>query len=106
MCSKAFGITPLNSGSDLTPATYRSMGNGPYPQLHHNIKMVAIVGGLCTEWYWERWRLAMIMFIYCSKGEGEVYIFTYKTNVCSFASISKLRSGFVWLDYFVPHHVN
>jgi len=45
-------------------------------QLHHNIKMAAIVRGLCTEWYWERWCLAMITFIYCSKGEGEVYILT------------------------------
>jgi len=36
--------------------------------------MAVIVGGLCTEWYWERWSLAMITFIYCSKGEGEVYI--------------------------------
>ena len=56
--------------------------------------MAAIVGGLCTEWYWERWRLVMITFIYYSKGESEVYILTYKTNEHSFASISKLRSGF------------
>jgi len=44
---------------------------GPYPQLCHNIKMAAIVGGLCTEWYRERWCLAMIMVIYCSKGESD-----------------------------------
>ena len=75
-------------------------------QLHHNIKMVAIVGGLCTEWYWERCHLAMMMFIYCSKGEGEVCILTYKTNAHSFASISKLRYGFAWLDYFVSRHAN
>jgi len=80
--------------------------NGPYPQWHHNIKMVVIVGGLCTEWYRERWRLAMITFIYCSKGEGGVYILTYKTNACSFVSIWKLRSGFAWLDYFRSHHAN
>ena len=54
----------------------------------------AIVGGLCTEWYWEKWRLVMITLIYYSKGESEVYILTYKTNAHSFASISKLRSGF------------
>ena len=35
--------------------------------------MAAIVWGLCTERYWDRWRLAMITFIYCSK---EVYILT------------------------------
>jgi len=36
--------------------------------------------GLYTEWYQERWHLAMIMFIYCSKGEGEAYTYllTYK----------------------------
>ena len=28
-------------------------------------------------------------------------IHTYKTNAHSFASISKLRSGFAWLDYFI-----
>jgi len=44
--------------------------------------------------------------MYCSKGEGEVYILTYKTNARSFASISKLRSSFTWLDYFALHHVN
>ena len=38
--------------------------------------MAAIVWGLCTEWYWDRWRLAMITFIYYSKGEGEEYILT------------------------------
>ena len=70
-------------------------------------KMAALVWGLCTEWYWDRWRLAMITFMYCSKGEGEVYILTYKTNAHSFASISKLRSGFAWLDYFASsHHAN
>jgi len=68
--------------------------------------MVAIVGGLCTEWYWERWRLAMITFIYCSKGEAEIYMPIYKTNASSFVSISKLRSGFAWLDYFRSHHAN
>ena len=68
--------------------------------------MGVIVGGLCTEWYWERWCLTMIMFIYCSKGEGEVYILTYKTNAHGFAFISKLRSGFAWLDYFTSHHAN
>jgi len=66
--------------------------------------MAAIVGGLFAEWYWERWCLAMITFIHCSKGEGEVYILTYKTNVPGFASISKFRSGFAWLDYFASHH--
>jgi len=30
-----------------------------------------------------------------------IYILTYKINVHSFASISKLRSGFAWLDYFM-----
>ena len=71
------------------------------------IKMAAIVWGLCTERYWDRWRLAMIMFIYCSKGEGEVYILIYKTNERSFASMSNLRSGFAWLDYFaLSHHAN
>jgi len=68
--------------------------------------MAAIVGGLCTEWYQERWCLAIITFMYCSKEEDEVYILTYKTNAHSFASISKLRSGFAWLDYFVSHHAN
>jgi len=48
----------------------------------------------------------MIAFIYCNKGEGEVYILTYKTNVFSFTSISKLKSGFGWLDYFPSHHTN
>ena len=38
--------------------------NGRYPQWRHKVKMVAIVGGLCTEWSWERWRLAMITFSY------------------------------------------
>jgi len=63
-------------------------------------------GGLCTEWYRKRWLLAMITFTYCSKEKGELYILTYKTNVCSFACISKLRSGFAWLDYFASHHGN
>jgi len=40
------------------------------------------------------------------QGEGEVYILTYKTNAWSFVSISKLRSGFTWLDYFGSHHTN
>ena len=40
------------------------------------------------------------------QGEGEVYILTYKTNAHSFVSISKLRSGFAWLDYFASHHAN
>jgi len=48
----------------------------------------------------------MITFIYCSKGEGEVHILTYKTNAYSFATILKLRSGFAWLDYFASHYVN
>jgi len=68
--------------------------------------MAAIVGGLYTEWYGERWRLAMITFIYCSKGGAEVYILTYKTNARSFVSISKFRSGFTRLDYFRSHHAN
>ena len=65
--------------------------NERYPQLRHKIKMASIVWGLCTEWYWDRWRLAMITFIYCSKGEGEVYILTYKTNARSFASLQSLN---------------
>jgi len=78
--------------------------NGPYPQLRHNI-MVTIVGAF-VQWYQERWRLAMITFIYCNKGEGEVYVLIYKKNVCSFVSISKLRSGFAKLDYFESHYTN
>jgi len=35
-----------------------------------------------------------------------VCILTYKTNACNFVSISKLRSAFAWLDYFVSHHAN
>ena len=34
--------------------------------------------------------------VYYSKGQGEAYILTYKTNVHSFVSKSKPRSGFVW----------
>ena len=41
-----------------------------------------------------------------SKGEGEVYILTYKTIAHSFASIAKLTSGFAWLDCFTSHHAN
>ena len=40
-----------------------------------------------------------------ARAKGEIYILTYKTNAGSFASISKLRSGFTWLDYFASHHV-
>jgi len=40
------------------------------------------------------------------QGEGEAYILTYKTNAHSFAFISKLKSGFTWLDYFASHHAN
>ena len=41
------------------------------------------------------------------KGQGEAYIFTYKIDAHSFISVSKLRSGFTWWDYFaLPHHAN
>ena len=43
--------------------------------------MAAIVGEFCTEWYWERCHLAMMMFIYCSKGEGDVYILTRQIHI-------------------------
>ena len=49
----------------------------------------------------------MLMFTYCSKGQGEACILTYKTNAHGFALIPKLKSGFVWWDYFAsPHHAN
>ena len=37
----------------------------------------------------------MLTFTYCSKGQGEAYILNYKTNTRGFASIPKLKSGFV-----------
>ena len=38
---------------------------------------------------------------YCSKGQGEAYILNYKANV---GGDSKLKSGFVWWDYFASSH--
>ena len=39
--------------------------------------------------------------------QGEAYVLSYKANVSSFVSLSKLRSGFAWCDYFtLPHHAN
>ena len=38
----------------------------------------------------------MLTFAYCSKGQGEAYILNFKTNVHGFASIPKLKSGFIW----------
>ena len=40
--------------------------------------------------YWERWRFAILTFTYCSKGQGEAYILTYKTNAHGFALIANL----------------
>ena len=58
---------------------------------------------------WERWCFAMIMliYIYSKKGQGEAYILTFQINVHNYISVSKLRSGFAWWDYFAsPHHAN
>ena len=39
----------------------------------------------------------MLTFTYCSKGQGEAYILNnFKTNVHGFASIPKLKFGFIW----------
>ena len=38
----------------------------------------------------------MLTFTYCSKGQGEAYILNFKTNAHGFASIPKLKSGFIW----------
>ena len=49
----------------------------------------------------------MLTFRYYIKGQGEAYILNYKTNVRGFESIPKLKSGFVWWDYFAwPDHTN
>ena len=41
------------------------------------------------------------------QGQGEVCRLNYKTNTCGFASIPKLKFGFVWWDCFtLPHHAN
>jgi len=44
--------------------------------------------------------------VYILQQLGRWGIHTYKINARGFASISKLRSGFPWLDYFVSHHAN
>jgi len=74
---------------------------GPYPQLRHSIKMAAMVEGL-SEWYRERWRLAMITFIYCSKGEGEVYILTRQMRAV-FRPYQNL--GLVSPGRIISHHI-
>ena len=53
--------------------------------------------GLCTEWYWEKWRLAMITFIYCGKGEGEVYILTrqMRTVLRSYQNLGLVLPGWI-----------
>ena len=42
----------------------------------------------------------MLTFTYCSKGKGVANMLNYKTNVCGFASIAKLKSSFVLWDNF------
>jgi len=44
--------------------------------------------------------------VYILQQGGRLGIHTYKTHARSFASISKFRSGFAWLDYFGSHHAN
>jgi len=75
--------------------------NGPFLQWRHNIKMAAIVGGLCTEWYRERWCLAMITFIYCSKGEVEVYILTRQmhTVLRPYQNLNLVLPGWIILGH-------
>ena len=47
----------------------------------------------------------LLIFTYCSKGQGEACILTRQMRIV--VSIPKLKSGFVWWDYFAsPHHVN
>jgi len=65
--------------------------------------MAAIVWGLCTELYQERWHLAMITFIYCSKGEGEVYILTRQMHavLCPYQNLGLVLPGWIILHHII-----
>ena len=67
------------------------------------IKIPMIVGGLCTEWYWERWHLAMIT------ARGKVR-YTYLPTRQMQAVLHPYQNlGLVSpdLDYFaLSHHAN
>jgi len=80
-----------------------SQSNGPYPQWCHKIKMAAIIGGLCTGWYWERWRLATITFIYCSKGKVR---YTYLLTRQMHAVLHPYQNlGLVLPGWIISHHI-
>jgi len=60
--------------------------NEPYPdEFCTNLIAALVWWGLCTEWYWKRWYLVMIMFTKC---EGEACILTYTTVMCPFQNFS------------------
>ena len=73
------------------------VGYGPYPQLRHKIKMVAIVEGLCTESLWRGYCFTMNDIKKSKNISGEAYIQSFNANARVLLNLS-----IFWLVFIIP----